>query len=83
MEKRRVQLGSTAGLQGHNINYQEKLKGNKIELGNFGRLMRGGQKVLSLNILDYNFFHSLYISETCIFTDPIISLLRIWCHRNL
>jgi len=28
--------------------------------------MRGGQKVLSPNILDYNFFHNLYISEKCI-----------------
>jgi len=29
--------------------------------------MRGRQKVLSLNILDYTFFHNLYISKTCIY----------------
>ena len=35
------------------------------------RHMRGRQKVLITNILDYNFFHNLYISETCIFHWPL------------
>jgi len=40
---------------------------------------RGRQKVLSLNILHYNFFHNLYISETCI----LQWLLRVCCQYSI
>jgi len=45
--------------------------------------MSGGQKVLSPNILDHNFFHNLYISETWILQWLLLSLVWIWRHCNL